>query len=156
MKKKIQNLVVFGNIESKKLIIILKFTQRQNSKKKRRKIFKKQKHSSPPLLPLSHLLLFQKGGVAQLIWMPRPLTVFSLQISEASSNNMQIELYSLNDKSRKKKQKNKPELLLIRNVPQLHVYECLNKREKKLNSKSRFFFNTISAQCQNFGSRGLR
>ena len=126
------------NIESKKLIIILKFTQRQNSKKKEEKSLK-NKNTPPALLPLSHLLLFQKGGVAQLIWMPRPPTVFSLQISEASSNNMQIELYSLNDKSRKKKQKNKPELLLIRNVPQLHVYECLNKREKKLTSKSLFF-----------------
>jgi len=53
-EKKNPNLVVFGNIESKKLIIILKFTQRQNSKKKRRKIFKKQKHSSrPPPSPLS-------------------------------------------------------------------------------------------------------
>ena len=29
--------------------------------------------------------------------------------------------------------------MLIRNVPQLHVYECLNKREKKLTSKSLFF-----------------
>ena len=103
MKKKIQNLVVFGNIESKKLIIILKFTQRQNSKKKEEKSLKNKNTPPAPLLPLSHLLLFQKGGVAQLIWMPRPPTVFSLQISEASSNNMQIELYSLNDKSRKKK-----------------------------------------------------
>ena len=100
--KKNPNLVVFGNIESKKLIIILKFTQRQNSKKKRRKIFKKQKHSSHPPSPLSSPTISKKG-VAQFIWMPRPPTVFSLQISEASSNNMQIELYSLNDKSRKKK-----------------------------------------------------
>ena len=136
--KKNPNLVVFGNIESKKLIIILKFTQRQNSKKKEEKSLK-NKNTPPALLPLSHLLLFQKGGVAQLIWMPRSLLFSPCKISEASSNNMQIELYSLNDKSRKKK-KNKPELLLIRNVPQLHVYECLNKREKKLTSKSRFFF----------------
>ena len=134
--KKNPNLVVFGNIESKKLIIILKFTQRQNSKKKRRKIFKKQKHSSRPPSPLSSPTISKRGcGPTHLD--ATPPTVFSLQISEASSNNMEIELYSLNDKSRKKK--TKPELLLIRNVPQLHVYECLNKREKKLISKSVFF-----------------
>lgn len=100
--KKNPNLVVFGNIESKKLIIILKFTQRQNSKKKEEKSLK-NKNTPPALLPLSHLLLFQKGGVAQLIWMPRSLLFSPCKISEASSNNMQIELYSLNDKSRKKK-----------------------------------------------------
>lgn len=101
--KKNPNLVVFGNIESKKLIIILKFTQRQNSKKKEEKSLK-NKNTPPALLPLSHLL-FQKGGVAQLIWMPRSLLFSPCKISEASSNNMQIELYSLNDKSRKKKKK---------------------------------------------------
>ena len=100
--KKNPNLVVFGNIESKKLIIILKFTQRQNSKKKRRKIFKKQKHSSRPPSPLSSPTISKRGcGPTHLD--ATPPTVFSLQISEASSNNMQIELYSLNDKSRKKK-----------------------------------------------------
>jgi hypothetical protein len=100
--KKIPNLVVFGNIESKKLIIILKFTQRQNSKKKRRKIFKKQKHSSRPPSPLSSPTISKRVCGPTHLDATLP-TVFSLQISEASSNNMQIELYSLNDKSRKKK-----------------------------------------------------
>ena len=102
MKKKIQNLVVFGNIESKKLIIILKFTQRQNSKKKEEKSLKNKNTPPRPPSPLSSPTISKRGCGPTHLDATLP-TVFSLQISEASSNNMQIELYSLNDKSRKKK-----------------------------------------------------
>jgi len=62
VKKKIQNLVVFGNIESKKLIIILKFTQRQNSKKKKEEKSLKNKNTPPrPPSPLSSPTISKRG-----------------------------------------------------------------------------------------------